>query len=302
MARPLRIDFPGARHHVMNRGARREPIFTDDASCALFLSVVADLPARFGIIVHAYALMPNHFHLLLETPRGNLSRAMQYLTGEYVLLLNQRATWDGPLFKGRFRNRVVETDAYWAYLLLYLHLNPLRAHLVTKLDDARWTSHATYTGASPRPDWLTTDELLAAHGGVTGYREALVAAHTGRVPAPDGFDPLTLWTPSISAARPAAPAERPSDPDALLEWVARVSGAEADTLRTARPGRGDNRRRWLAAWWLAVENNLSQRATAKVLGATEQQVSLWIGRISSIAAKDPELARWMNTLRGVGAT
>jgi REP element-mobilizing transposase RayT len=298
MARPLRLDFPGARHHVMNRGARHAPIFTNDASCALFLSVVASLPARFGVIVHAYALMPNHFHLLLETPRGNLSRAMQYLTGEYVRLLNELETWDGPLFKGRFRNRVVETDAYWSHLLLYLHLNPVRAHLVTDEDDAYWTSHMAYTGASRRPDWLTTDDLLAAHGGVAGYREALHAVQTGRSPAPAGFDPLALWAPSVSDLRPASAAALGTDPDALLALVARTCGVEVDMLRSARPGRGDNRRRWLAAWWLAIANGLPQRATARALGATEQQVSLWLGRFPALAAGDPELAQWMDDLRG----
>ena len=129
MSRPPRLDYPGARHHVMNRGARREAIFLDQQTCVRFLALLGTLPGRFGVRVHGYALMPNHFHLMLESTRGNLSRAMQYLSGEFVRRANARRSWDGPIFKGRFRNRVVETDAYWRDLLCYLHLNPIRAHL-----------------------------------------------------------------------------------------------------------------------------------------------------------------------------
>ncbi|MDP2305847.1 MAG: transposase [Pseudomonadota bacterium] len=298
MARPLRLDFPGARHHVMNRGARRAPIFADDASCALFLAALADLPVRFDVRVHAYALMPNHFHLLLETPRGNLSRAMQYLTGEHVRLLNEHQGWDGPVFKGRFRNRLVETDAYWHHLLLYLHLNPVRAHLVADIDDSYWTSHAAYVGSERRPDWLTTSDLLAAHGGVPGYREALYDLHTGRVQRPDEFDPDALWRPATSEPRPAPAAALPAvSPEAALERIGQVCGVDVGALRTARRGRGDNRARWLAAWWLTAEVGLTQRVVAGALGATEQQVSLWIGRFLTVAADDAEVAGWLEALR-----
>src|SRR5688572_1964032 len=110
MPRTPRIDFPGVRHHVMNRGARRAPIFVNDLTCGAFLDVLGELPERFGVVVHAYALMPNHFHLLLETPRGNLSRAMKHLEGVYSQRLNATYEWDGPLFRGRFRNEVVEDE------------------------------------------------------------------------------------------------------------------------------------------------------------------------------------------------
>ncbi|MES2638967.1 MAG: transposase [Myxococcota bacterium] len=298
MARPLRLDFPGARHHVMNRGARRAPIFTDNASCALFLAALADLPARFDVRVHAYALMPNHFHLLLETPRGNLSRAMQYLTGEHVRLLNAREQWDGPLFKGRFRNRLVETDGYWNHLLLYLHLNPVRAHLVADIDDSYWTSHAAYVGHVRRPDWLTTADLLAAHGGVEGYRQALYDLHTGRAPPPDGFDPDALWRAATSEPRPVvAPTVGTVTAGDAVARVARTCGLDAAALCKARLGRGDNRPRWLAAWWLAVDLGFGQRAVAEALGATEQQVSLWLGRFRTVAVQDAQVAGWLEALR-----
>ncbi|MDP2317090.1 MAG: transposase [Pseudomonadota bacterium] len=302
MPRPLRLDFPGARHHVMNRGARRAPIFVDDATCTLFLSVVADLPARFDVRVHGYALMPNHYHLLLEAPRGNVSRAMQYVGSEYVRRLNEHGAWDGPLFRGRFRNRLVETDAYWLHLLLYLHLNPLRAHLVADIDSSYWTSHAAYTGASRRPDWLTTADQLDGHGGVEGYRQALDDLHTGRRPAPADFDPDRLWRPATSDATPPPPRfDAAVDVDAALVRVATICAVEPQRLRTSLAGRADNRPRWVAAWWLTAGLGLTQRAAARALVVSEEQVSRWLARVPALAVDDAEVGRWLAELRGVVA-
>jgi putative transposase len=96
-----RLDFPGARHHLMNRGARREPIFLDDDDRRAMLDLLADLPERFGVRVHGYALMPNHDHLMLEPVWGELSRAMRHVNAEFAQRLNRRYRWDGPVYKGR---------------------------------------------------------------------------------------------------------------------------------------------------------------------------------------------------------
>mgnify|MGYP000887075047 CR=1 FL=1 len=120
--RLTRLDSPGARHHVMNRGARHEPILATDDAKHMFLELLADLPQRFGIRVHGYVLMPNHYHLMLETVTGELPRAMRHLGGEFARRLNTELHWDGPVCKGRYRNRIVGTDSYWRHLLAYLHL------------------------------------------------------------------------------------------------------------------------------------------------------------------------------------
>ena len=142
----------------MNRGARKAPVFIEPEARQLFLDVLAELPTRFAVRVHAYALMPNHYHLLLESQTGKLSRAMRHLGGEFTRRLNQRRQWDGPLFRGRFHSRLVDTAPYWNHLLLYVHLNPVRAGLTGA--DAGWTSHRAYTGAEPCPAWLTTEAFL----------------------------------------------------------------------------------------------------------------------------------------------
>jgi REP element-mobilizing transposase RayT len=304
MARPHRIDYPGARHHVMNRGARHEPIFPNDAACSLFIGILAELPDRFGVRVHAYALMPNHFHLLLEVPRGNLSRVMQHLCAEYVGRLNRLTTWDGPLLRGRFRNRVVEDDAYWRYLLLYLHLNPVEAHLVVDPADAIWTSHAAYAGLVRPPEWLTTADLLGQYGGAEGYLEALREVRIGRRGPPPGFDPEHLWatprtkhTPEVEAALAhPVPTQILPDPATELNRIAHALDLPVEALRSARPGRGDNRPRWFTAWWLAVASGIPQRTVAGLLHANEEQVSRWVARMGA-GTPDPLVASWIARLR-----
>ncbi|MCA9492268.1 MAG: transposase [Myxococcales bacterium] len=296
MSRPPRIDHPGARHHVMNRGARREPIFTDARSCALFLTVLSALPERFSVRVHGYALMPNHFHLLLETPRGNLSRAMQHLGATYTRELNLLHSWDGPVFRGRFRNRLVEDDDYWRHLLAYVHLNPVRANLVRAVDDAEWTSHDAYVGVAKRPEWLTTSDLLDQFGGVEGYRQYVWEMRVGRAVAPESFDEDAMWTAPFTTR----PEEEPAAPDATsaedaLADVERVTGVAPSGLGTRR-GRGGNRATWLAAWWLERAAGLPHREIAERLGTDRATVSRWIRRVGR-SGDDPQLTAWREALR-----
>jgi len=105
-ARRKRVDYPGAWHHVMNRGARRAPIFAEESDCGELLRAVGETVARFGVEVHAYALMPNHYHLLVRSMVGNLSRAMRHLNGVYTQRINSAHGWDGPVFRGRFHSKV----------------------------------------------------------------------------------------------------------------------------------------------------------------------------------------------------
>jgi putative transposase len=182
MPRPVRIDFPGAKHHVMNRGLRRGPVFIDDWCCQEFLALLPEAVERFEIVVHGYALMPNHYHLLLESTHGNLSRAMAFVSSTFSSRLNSRFHWDGSVFRGRFHNRVVTTPEHWHYLLAYIHLNPLKARIVISLEQSRWTSHAAYAKELSCPDWLTTDSILSQLDGVDGYRQYIEEIQQGRRP------------------------------------------------------------------------------------------------------------------------
>ena len=108
MSRPLRIQFPGAVYHVMNRGAARQPTFTDDRDCQAFLDTIAEAFRLWGIEVFAYCLMGNHYHLCLRTPKGNLSRVMRHVDGIYTQRFNRRHGRDGALFRGRYKAIVVD--------------------------------------------------------------------------------------------------------------------------------------------------------------------------------------------------
>ncbi|MBI5526624.1 MAG: transposase [Deltaproteobacteria bacterium] len=188
MARQKREDFAGAWHHVMHRGARRAPIFKVPADCQGFVDAAKEMVSRFGVEVHAYALMPNHYHLLVRSVSGNLSEAMQYLNGMYTLWLNARHHWDGPVFRGRFRNQLVTAEGHLRILLAYIHLNPVEAHLVTRLSDQAWTSHRAYVGKEEAPEWLTTKLFRDLLGGPAKLHEFVLSYRRGVLEYPEDFN------------------------------------------------------------------------------------------------------------------
>ena len=300
MPRPPRIDFPGARHHVMNRGARAEAIFTSDGSAADFIGVLSELPGRFGLRVHGYALMPNHFHLMLESTRGELSEGMAHLQGHFSRLMNERHGFDGPLFRARFKSKLVLDDAWWMHLLAYLHLNPVAAHLAPSPEEAHWTSHAAYTGAVPTPEWLTTGELLGCFVTVADLIQYVNHVQIGREPGPEGFDPDELW--ALSKTTPTTP--KPAAdvgylaPEIALQQVAELTGVPPEDLPHYRRGKPGNRAAWLAAWWLDRATALSQSEIGAALGTSQTGVSQRLRLLRARQAEDPELRRWMDALEG----
>ncbi len=130
MARPLRIEFPGAWYHVMNRGAGRHWIYKYDKHYHYFLSLLADVTERYRVEVHAYCLMSNHYHLMLHNPDGNLQRIMRHINGVYTQYFNRTERTDGALFRGRYKAILVDAETYWLALSRYIHRNPLEAGLV----------------------------------------------------------------------------------------------------------------------------------------------------------------------------
>src|SRR6266404_3452804 len=126
MARALRIERPGGRYHVTVRGNERKAVYRNDSDRAHFLELLCEATERFGVRIHAYVLMDNHLHLLVETPRANLSRTMQWLGVSYSIWFNRRHNRAGHLFQGRFKSVVVEDDAGWQEVARYIHLNPVR--------------------------------------------------------------------------------------------------------------------------------------------------------------------------------
>lgn len=170
MPRQLRIQYEGAIYHLMSRGDRREEIFRDDLDRKDFLRTVGAACQKTGWHVHAYCLMSNHFHLVVETPRANLVEGMKWLLGAYTMRLNRRHKLNGHLFAGRYKSLLIDatTPGYLRTVCDYVHLNPVRAGLVTKrerLQKYRWSSYPGYLRArQKREPWLRYDRLFGEHG------------------------------------------------------------------------------------------------------------------------------------------
>lgn len=292
-----RIDFAGARHHVMNRGARHADVFVDDECRALFLDILSELPTRFGVRIHGYALMPNHYHLLVESVTGRLPRAMRHLGGEFTRRLNLTHKWDGPLFRGRYHNRLVNTDAYWRDLLIYVHLNPARSGF-TPITSSDWTSHLAYTGAATRPDWLHTAELQSLYGSVGQYEAEYARTLTGGAPASPDFDPTRLWAPHSTGVVAVPDLHSPLWEVAdALEAVARVTGLTVHEVIAVRMGRTGNPANWVAAWWMSRHCGIAHGAICSALGASHAVVSRRIATVEARLGVDRTLSKWARQLR-----
>ncbi|MDX2250918.1 MAG: transposase [Nitrospira sp.] len=164
MARPLRIEFPGALYHVTARGNARQDIVLDDEDRQRFLGVLAQVVSRFHLLLHAYCLMDNHFHLVVETPEGNLSKAMRQLNGVYTQGFNRRHQRVGHVLQGRFKAILVDRDSYLLELCRYVVLNPVRAKTTRKADTYPWSSYCATAGLVPTPPYLTIDWLVSQFG------------------------------------------------------------------------------------------------------------------------------------------
>ncbi|MBN1907334.1 MAG: transposase [Deltaproteobacteria bacterium] len=176
MSRPLRIKYPDAWYHVMNRGRRGDNIFQAKEDYMAFIDLLKELNELFHVRVAAYCLMANHYHLLLQTPDANLSRAMRHLNGVYTQRYNKNYGYDGQLFRGRYKSILVETDSYALELVRYIHRNPLKAGIAETLQKYEWSSHRGYLSDSDKWKWLHKDYILklfsqTKHESIRLYRQ-----------------------------------------------------------------------------------------------------------------------------------
>ncbi len=186
MARPLRIEYPGAYYHVTSRGNEQKPIFRDDEDRERFLDLLGRAAEQFHLRVHAYVLMGNHYHLLVETLRGELNHALRYLNGVYTQSFNRRHGRVGHLFQGRYKAILVEKESYLLQLSRYIHLNPWRLRRSEDAFTYRWSSLRAYVGKAAIPPWLTVKEVLSYYGGKgkKGYRGFVLEGIKGGVKTP----------------------------------------------------------------------------------------------------------------------
>ena len=176
MARPLRIQYVGAFYHITSRGNERRSIFKNRRDREKLLSFFSEAVARFGVSIHCYCLMENHYHLLLEISELNLSQALHLINAGYTTYFNRVYNRSGHLFQGRYRAILVERDQYASVLSRYIHLNPVRAGIAKSPENYPWSSYGGYLNPKEKPVWLKTSLILGYFGGSVGqakrkYRE-----------------------------------------------------------------------------------------------------------------------------------
>ncbi len=296
MARRKRIDYPGAWHHVMGRGARREPIFRDPDHCGMFLDRVGFVVRRFGLEVHAYVLMPNHYHLLVRSVQGNLSLCMQQLLGPYTQALNQKHDWDGPVFRGRFANQLVSESEHLQVLVPYMHLNPVRARLATAPQFAFWSSYTDYLGISGRPEWLSTDVVMGMYGTLEQLETETMAYHRGEVAWPLDFDVrrgiFTSWPAGVPFTVEEKAAHDAGQAEYVQQLFTTVTGRPWSDVSIARRGRRSNPARRFAVWLMLRETDFPHKTIARQVGATRDQVTQMVHQLRKANFESP-LDHWV---------
>ena len=203
MPRPLRIEYENAFYHVMNRGRVRAMIFHDKRYYLAFLETLSEVHTRFNCIIHAYCLMGNHYHLLIETPDANLSRIMRHINGVYTQRYNRLKKTDGSLFRGRFKAILVDKDEYIMQLSRYIHRNPIemKKPLVSKLSAYSWSSYPAFINKEKAPTWLYrefTYEVLGHKSRYKAYKSFVEQGNDSEIIATYSKKHL----PSILGAKP----------------------------------------------------------------------------------------------------
>jgi len=189
MARPLRIEYPGAVYHVTSRGNEKKPVFKDDTDRQNFLNTLQHVNKRYNWICHAYCFMTNHYHLLIETPDGNLSLGMRQLNGVYTQLFNKRHGRTGHLFQGRYKAILIQKDSHLLEVCRYVVLNPVRARMVERPEDWKWSSYLATAGRGKSHSSLTTEWVLGQFSGKRGKAEKEYRQYVSW-----GIGKSTIWT------------------------------------------------------------------------------------------------------------
>jgi putative transposase len=306
MARPLRPEHPGAIWHAYNRGVNYNDIFFCDQDRLLFLALLAEAVRRFHWILHQVTLMDNHFHLAIETPEPTLSRGMKWVEGKYVQAINRRWGRVGTLFQGRFKAQLVEGETHLLTLIRYIALNPVRAKMVERPEDYRWSSYRALAGLAAAPVWLDPSKTLASFGVdlLSQQRElrSFMEAGAGitRAPWKDAVGQILIgsasWVERMrgvleaklrSTDHPAMQryAARPQ-PAKLVEVVAEVFQTPADEIRN---GHGTLERE-VVAWLGCYESMARLGSIAAVLRLrSSSRVSALIAACDRRLGKDEDL-------------
>ncbi|MFO0754553.1 MAG: transposase [Thermodesulfovibrionales bacterium] len=304
MARQLRIEYEGAFYHVTSRGNRREQIFWDEHDRLAFKNILVRTKERYGYLLHAFVLMDNHYHLLIETPHANIQQIMHNINTSYTVWVNRRQGRVGHLFQGRYKAFVVEKESYLLELGRYLHLNPVRAGVVKLPGEYQWSSYGEYLrgGSGMLTD---TDSTLSAFSrrraeAAERYKEFVERESTGKSPLQEAEgiivggtsfkDSMMKQVKGIADTTELPDAKRiePKNPiEDIVRAVARHYGATQEDLLNRKRAWG--RQRGMAVYLCTILSGRKNAEIGKLFGITLQGVTNAVRRIGTLREKDKKL-------------
>jgi len=315
MGRAWRIEYEGGLYHVLSRGNERNDIFRDDRDRLKFLDVMGDMADQYHIDIFAYTLMNNHYHILLRTNDANLSKGMQWLALTYTRRFNNRYFRSGHLFQGRFKSLIVENDAYLLRLSCYIHRNPLRAGMITRLAEYPWSSYKAYAYGRKAPDWLLTEPILSqldAKDKHKAYREKAQQYADEEMKLWEDFrHGMIIGTKAFvdklrskympKAIQKEIPQQRSlgrsMDPEKVFDQAAGILGCDLSVIRESRripKAMKDDRDLLVYLVWKTCM--LPNQETGRLFGLTYSAVSHILSSMRTRINKEPDLRNKYNHL------
>ena len=304
MVRPLRVEYEGAYYHVMSRGSGRQKVFHGKQYYERFLSCLEQAHSRFALECHAYCLMGNHYHLLVRTPRGNLSRAMRHVNGVYTQYHNYLKKTDGPLFRGRYKSINIEASSYLLEVSRYIHRNPVETNkpLVKRLSDYPWSSYPAYRNQSESPDWLYKESVFEELGSGQPTRAYGRFVEQGSDEETEKFYAKNHWPAVRGSERFADKAYLKSNASSkevhcprdvisskkILSVVAQHMSCDKKSLLISKRGRGvDNTGRGLAMKLCQEQGGMKLWEMAELFNVgSESAVSRSVTRVNGVLVGD----------------
>ena len=316
MARPWRIQYEGAFYHVFSRGNNQQNIFVTDDDRHLFLDTIGQMTVRFDCEIFAYVLMDNHYHLLLRTLKANLSRSMQWLGTTYTRRFNLEHLQSGHLFQGRYKSILVENDAYLMQLSFYIHNNPLRAGIVRRLIDHRWSSYPAYAYNRRHPDWLDKDLILSQMHGENKHRQYRENAQQyseehrrlweeirhGFIYGSQKFVDRIKKRYADIEPDPAIPQQKriikDSDPAALLSKASKVLQCDLERIKNSpRVSKSDKTKRDILLYLLWQDGTYTNIQIGGLLGLTHSAVSRRVAITRKKVALEPNFEKQVKAIK-----
>jgi REP element-mobilizing transposase RayT len=317
MSRPLRIQYRGASYHITCRGIRKDPIYFDDRDRLKFIEKINETAAKYSFIVYAYCLMPNHYHLFLQTPLANLSEGVHQLNGAYASWLRCKRKLVGHIFQGRFKSILVEEETYAINLSLYIHLNPCRWKLVERPEDYAWSSCRDYLGMrGSRTPALRPDRILDMFGrdlvsARRRYHEMLIEKRDMEDPLKGAYRRLALGSPAfidkirkivnerataiITRELPARAlgACRAVSPDQVFEAIQAVAGCSLPEILKKKRGQP-----WRPMGMYLVKKYcaIGLRKAGEIWGTDYAAISINVARFISAMKADTKLAELVGSV------